>query len=342
MSTPAISIVITTRGEAPYLGRVLTALDCQHDLGRAEREIIVVADGAGCPGAAAARQVELSTPLRLIEIVRAGPGAARDAGWRQACAPLVVFLDDDVVAGPELVAQHVRSHGDSDQRVVIGHVSPPAGPRQPWTTYDDQALAKKYRRLGGVEVPAGIHYGGNVSIPRSLLESVGGHDHALVQDADVDLGARLLAAGAEFVYAPGAAAERFGECGYEEWRQRHFLHGRIDVALHLYHGFSGGVPSLVGCFHDRHLLNRLVVRTALSRPGLEQRLPDLLARAGATAYRAGAGIVSYSAFSFAANILYWSGVRDGLRGNQQFWKAVKEARHVKGRPYQLVPKTARR
>lgn len=334
-TVPAVSVVIPTLGGS-VLTDVLACLDAQAGIDAGSMEVVVVVDGRGLAATPSLGEGRYSFSLRVLEIPHAGPAAACDIGWRTGQGPLVLFLDDDVVPSGRLVAEHLEAQKMHGPCVVLGRVEPPPGRRQPWMAYDDRVMSRKFTRLERDEVPSGIHYGGNVSLPRELLVEVGGHDHVLQQDADVELGDRLRAQGAAFRYHPAALGVHHGSADYRTWRRRHFLHGRWDVALRRDRGLSGGLKGLLACFYDRHPLNRLAVRLGLGRRTADQGgLADVAARLGALAYSLRLDAVSYAAFSYAANLLYWSGVRDGMRGSTAFWKAIRAVRHHRGRPYMV-------
>ena len=331
---PAVTVVVPTRGQSQVLVDVLKALDTQAGIARSAMEVVVVLDGAGADAATRLRARAWSVRLRILEILRSGTGAARDVGWRAAHAPLILFLDDNVVPAACLVSEHLAAQESRGPCVVLGRVQQPQGRVTPWTAYDHHVMAKKCARLDRVEVPSGIHYGGNVSMPRDLLAKVGGHDHVLQHDADVELGDRLRARGAAFAYCPSAVGVHRGTSDYRTWRRSYFLHGRWDVALRRDRGLSGGLDGLLACYYDRHPLNRLAVRVGMGRRTVDEGgLADAAATVGSLAYRLRLDGVCYAAYSCAANILYWSGVRDAMRGSAAFWKAVRSLRHHRGRPY---------
>lgn len=88
-----MSVVIPTRDRPQDLRRCLRALESQS----VDRpfEVIVVNDGTeGVPD-----RLLIDSPLRtrVVEGPRRGPAAARNAGWRQSSAPIIVFTDDDTV-----------------------------------------------------------------------------------------------------------------------------------------------------------------------------------------------------------------------------------------------------
>ncbi len=334
--SPPISVVIPTRNRLPMLLATLDALAQQREVPLAAVEVVVVVDGSA--DGTAGRLHEMDTPfqLRVVEKQHAGAAAAREIGWRAARAELVLFLDDDVVADRGLLSAHLGAHADARDRVVLGAIAAPRMRRPAWVAYEDRMSAKKGRRLELLEVPAGIHYAGNVSLSRHALEEAGGFEFRMPFEAHVVLGERLRRLGYHFLYLPEANGTHVGETSLAEWMTRYRVKGRTDVALARTSAYPGGMESLVGCFHDRHLLNRLAVRAALGKREREQGLAQLLARVGVNTQRLGLGAFSAAALSACANLLYWSGIRDGLRDDRLFWGLVRSTRNFRGRPYQLV------
>jgi hypothetical protein len=111
----------------------------------------------------------------------------------------------------------------------------------------------------------------------------------------------------------------------------------MDVAIYRDRGYAGGLQSLVACYHDRHPLNRFAVRIALSFKSLESAVVDSSGWLGTTAHSLGLHPLARAALSVTANTVYWSGVRDGMRGNAAFWSLVRRTRRHTGRPYVRLP-----
>src|SRR5580700_4300277 len=81
-------------------------------------ETVVVVDGTD----------QVVPDLGAVTVVvkeQGGPGAARNAGARATDRPIVLFLGDDMLPAPDLVARHVHRHNaDRDETVaVLGHVN---------------------------------------------------------------------------------------------------------------------------------------------------------------------------------------------------------------------------
>ncbi len=342
MEAPRLSVVIATSGGLEFLERALRALERQVRISQGTFEVIVVADGPSDVTGQAVAELRALIPTRVAVRPRSGLASARNAGWALAEAPIVAFLGHRVIPDAELLASHLDAHTDSQPRVVLGRVTVDSRQSlEPWEAYDEWALARKYAGLYVRETPSGIHHGDNFSIPVPLLRAVGGYLSSLVVDSDMDLGHRLHALGVEFTYVPRAVAFQQDRVGVEDWLQRQRVRGRMQVALFRDGGYSGGLDSLVACFHDRHPLNRLVVRLAVADRSRERSITAASAWLARAAARAGSSWVSRLAMSCAANVAYWGGVRDGLRGRRAFAAAVRRTREHRQRPYVPVRSSRR-
>lgn len=111
-STPAISVLIPTHGRPDALDRLLRSLECQ-SLPADRFEILVGVDGVGGPTAEGRWRVE--------RFDRRGPAATRNGLIERARGEAVLFLNDDVVAAPELVESHLREQrAASRPSLVLG------------------------------------------------------------------------------------------------------------------------------------------------------------------------------------------------------------------------------
>src|SRR3989442_197421 len=99
---PAISVLIPVYNAEKMLARCLEAV-CQSR--RVAWECIVIDDGSTDRSAAVARQ----RGVRVVQsrCPRSGPGQARNLGAQLARAPLLCFIDADVVVRPDTLAEFV-------------------------------------------------------------------------------------------------------------------------------------------------------------------------------------------------------------------------------------------
>lgn len=331
---PVLAVVIPTRERVAQVTRLLAALETQQGVAPGSCEVVVVVDGSSDNTADTLASLTFTFPLTTLVLRHSGPGTARNTGWTQTRAPVVLFLDDDLLPNPRLLAQHINAHRKHPNAVVLGHISPDRTVRPDvWTRYDQATLEARYASLRSREVPSGIHVGGNFSVQRRHLDQVGGFDDHLLVSEHIDLGFRLAQLGLNFVYEPDAEVVHAGRRTYEKWCLKHRIQGRMDVALYRDRGYAGGLQSLVACYHDRKLLTRFAVRIALTRKGVESAMIESSGWLARAAHTLGLEPVAKAALSATANTIYWGGVRDGLRGNTAFWRLVSRTRRHNGRPY---------
>jgi GT2 family glycosyltransferase len=211
--TVGLSVVIPTYQRRESLGVVLAALAAQEKLD-ASFEVIVSVDGGtdGTAAMVAAAQAAGGMPyrLRLVAGGNAGPAAARNRGAAQAEAPLLLFLDDDIVASPGLLAAHVDGHAAGQGRQVgLGQVrTQAAGSLSPWERYLTDRFEEHYDKLGEPEYAPTFWdcLSGNFSLARALWQESGGFDASfgLTRHEDIEFGYRLQQQGVTFVYLPVA------------------------------------------------------------------------------------------------------------------------------------------
>ena len=331
---PRLTVVMPTHRRRELVLRSLRAL-AEQEVQPGTFDLVLVVDGDGDGTESAVRGVATPFVVEILQQPKTGVASARNRGWHAARGEIVLFLDDDIVALPGLIAEHLRWH-EQPRRVVIGRFSPdPALRRTAWQRYEELVQEKKYRALMKDERPSAIRlYSGNFSVRREHLEATGGFASHLPRNEDVDLGFRLQELGLEFVFAPAADSLHCGYRDFEGWISMPSLYGRLDVAMYRRAGYVGGLETIVACYHDRHPLNRAAIRIALSSHWWLRLVSRALGTTGRVAYLAGLEKVSFFALSAVSNIQYWAGVRDGMRGNASFWALVRKTRGDSRRPYQ--------
>jgi len=316
---PGLSIVVPTHNRVDLLLRLLQSPALAQDAARGPLEVVVVVDGSS--DGTAGRLCELEVPYRLLvlEGVHAGPANARNHGWQAASGDLLLFLDDNVLPSPQLVREHLASHAGQGRALVMGRLLPdPAQPATPWTDYEDAMRANTSARRGLIEQPSGLRYAGNFSVARTWLEDIGGFNPRLAGNQDIDLGFRLRERGIRFLFNPAAVAWQQARDDYQTWRQARVLEGRFDLAMYRDQVYAGGLLILANRYRRRRLLTRVAVAVALRHRRLERALLSTARQIGQLAYRLGMRSLARAAFSAVANVLYWGGVRDGLRGCDAF------------------------
>ena len=306
-AAPCFSVVLPTYQRPRTLGQVLAGLAAQ-EWPPEQMEVLVVSDGGGDGSAELVRGFASSFPLRRLEQVNRGPAAARNLGIGSARGRLVLFLDDDVVPSPRLLAEHARSHAEAANRVVIGTRLEPAGPLRPWVRWECRTLAEQYEAMAaGRWSPTPYQfYTGNASVGIEHLRRAGGFDVSWRRAEDLELGFRLQRLGLQFVFNPAAAATHVADRSYRSWLDAAFQYGRNEVL------FGKAEERAAAEFPHRHPLTRALVRAGLRRPALARRLPPLAQPAIRAADRCRLGGLALALCGATFNLQYWLGVAEGL------------------------------
>lgn len=245
-----LSVVIPTRDKRPLLQRTLAALRAQSP-GTEDWEIVVVDDGSVDDTAAFLSDLARTEP-RLTVVSpphNVGRAAARNLGWRRSRGRWVLFLDDDIIAPPGLLAAHLDALAAEPDRGTIGlAVTDPAIVDAPHFHYiDSRGVAK----LPPGPAPGKYFVTQNAAVPRRALETIGGFDEQFSAYGfeDMDLGFRLEEAGVRFVvlavpiplhvhhHSLDAYLEKKRVCGRSSLRQlarrhpRRLAEMRLDLVL---------------------------------------------------------------------------------------------------------------
>jgi GT2 family glycosyltransferase len=218
---PAVSIVIPTLGRAESLREVLRGLAAQQP-SLENTEVLVVLDAAA--PANALSSVDLGEVAEVIRAEVAGASGARNAGWRAAGAPLILFLDDDIVPSPSLVAEHRSWHELSPEPEVglLGLVKwSPRVRVSPFMRWLETGIQFDYGTIRSTEVEWTRFYSCNVSVKREMLELVDGFDEQRFPYGyeDLELARRLSEHGFRLLYNPAALGEHLKTETLERWRR---------------------------------------------------------------------------------------------------------------------------
>ncbi len=232
---PLLSVVIATHNRAKLLETGLSALARQTLDGQAF-EVLVAADSCTDHTAAVVESFASTAPyrLRLLSHEERSPSATRNLGAKHAEADTILFIDDDLIAGPELVKAHFEL--SATDAVVIGY----AKPQLPQKTCLVQLNAAKWwedrfrqMRLPGYRFSYLDFFSCNVSVPTAMFHQVGGFDTGFTKPGieDYELGARLINAGARFCYAHHAIGHHLEITDLRVRARRIWIEGTATVQL---------------------------------------------------------------------------------------------------------------
>jgi GT2 family glycosyltransferase len=323
------SIIVATYNRKQPLVRLLATLANQ-DVPRDEYEVVVVDDGSAEDVTPVVEPFASAMQVVVLRQSNSGVAIARQRGVERARGRIVVFLDDDMLAAEDFVAQHLAAHEGHDDRVVMGELLPdPCIGRMPlferYHAYQLQRFADGWSRTGtfsGHDV-----YTGNLSLTRDLFFRAGGFDPAFHIE-DVELGVRLEQAGARFVFSRKVATVHASDhTSLEKWLDRSVRDGRDWVRLMRKH------PRAHAANPWRYLsaanpLSRPFFAAVVAAPGAAPALARLVFRGAAQADRLGLRAATVRAMTLVYGIQYYAGVREeigSLRGALDAYREYRQA-----------------
>lgn len=221
-----VSVVIPAYNEAQYLAGCLASLSKQ-TLSRSDFEVIVVDNGStdGTPKIARAAESVAGIAVRLLEKPKTSISAVRNHGASQARGEVLAFLDADCLADPDWLEAGLRLAPEAG--VWGAHYRIPEDAT--WvgrTWFDFQAKV--------VEGPATFLPGGDMFLRRRDFAAVGGFNEAASTSEDVELCARVRAAGMPVRAMPELAVIHLGTPRtLGRFYRQHRWHGQEVVRLFL-------------------------------------------------------------------------------------------------------------
>ena len=206
---PKVSVVIPTWNRADLLARTIDKIEHQ-TLSRDLYEVIVIDnDSTDDTQTILDQKSRAYRQLKTFSQSKRGAAATRNVGIQAAAGDIILFIDDDIQAEPDLIESHCRYHQKHPDSSIIG------GLITSWNDSRDAFL--RYLRDRGIFNPYSIARGpmdfsyyhtGNVSTARSALLDVGGFNEqfAVYGMEDIELGYRLERRGSRMVHGPEAKA----------------------------------------------------------------------------------------------------------------------------------------
>ena len=318
-----ITVVIPTYQRKDRLARVLEGLSRQT---YPDFDVVVVDDGSTDGTSRYLREARFPFQVRAISQLNAGPAAARNAGVAAAKGDVVLFLDDDVIPAPELVAEHLRAQAEEPRCAVMGPLGSLPRYSQPWVAWEQAMLEEQYgaMRRGEWEPTFRQFWTGNASVAREEILAAGGFDPAFRRAEDVELAARLARRGVCFRFHPAARTEHAAERTLDSWCAMHLAYGRLERRIFAHLGEGHALTTLADNWARLHPATRSLVRACLGSEIVRAAAIAALRGMLQASRIAPASWVARRACSALANVLYWSGAHEAM-GAQGFREMVGRA-----------------
>jgi glycosyltransferase involved in cell wall biosynthesis len=308
-----MSVIIPTHNRKSLLLRTLDSVARQSPPGDL-LEVVVVVDGSSDGTTEALQSLqEMPFRLRVVQQKHAGQAVARNRGAATAGGEFLVFVDDDMKLQSGFL-RLIESELGSGADVVLARVQ--TGPWVPdtmlsrearaWDVEEHAALTSGRRRFDDVLFAA-------TGIRRACFEAHQGFDEVFTADGsygneDLELGYRLLEAGAEVRYCAAALAYTDVDHDHRRALRRAYQLGGNDVRLVRLH------PELAderfGRKFRHSTIHRAIASTIRYLPGAALVLTPLRWAAVAAVSLGGKGWVSYRLWFAATASCYWNGVAD--------------------------------
>jgi glycosyltransferase involved in cell wall biosynthesis len=322
---PTVSVVIPTYNRLSRLRRVLAALDVQ-TYPTEQFEVVVVSDGSTDGTDEFLADAKGPFELAVVTQRNQGPAVARNRGVEAARGAIVLFIDDDVVATPRLIEEHVESHAaQTGDAVVIGPmITPPGFAMRPWVAWEQDMLYKQYDAMNTGVYGATFRqfYTGNASLPRQRFLDVGGFDARFRRAEDVELAYRLDEAGLQWIWNPDAVGHHYADRPFESWLRTARDYGTNEVIFGREEGQDPTLRRVRAEFAGRHVVIRALAVGTVSLPWFERRLTPALRALALGADRLGLRRVSGYALSALFNTEYFCAMAAELGGAAEFRRVV--------------------
>lgn len=228
-----LSIIIPTCHRShEALAKCIDSL-ARQTLSQEKFEVILCDDGSPAQARASTEPL-LKEKIRNYSYLwqpRSGQGAARNKGIAVARGRILLILNDDAIAIPSLLDDHLRAHAQYAQEgvVVLGKFT--VSPELPYSMFAGLHSDLSYGPFAGkTELDWRAFYTCNISVRKSFLEKFGTFDEKLRYYEDVELGYRLTRHGLKIIYQPEILAYHYHYLGEEHFLGYAPFHAQALVA----------------------------------------------------------------------------------------------------------------
>lgn len=182
-----VTVGLCSRNRQATLEQVLLSL-CDQTVGAERFEVVLVDDGSTDGTHEMVRRVRGQVPYALTYLWQphSALAAARNTGIRASRGRVMLYIDDDVLAHPRLLEEHLSIHHRYDRCVCNG-----------WVNHVTEAVRPENPKFTAADISTSFFWTSNVSVKLQHLKEAGLFDEDFKEYGweDQELGLRLMAIG---------------------------------------------------------------------------------------------------------------------------------------------------
>ncbi|MEU4654867.1 mycofactocin biosynthesis glycosyltransferase MftF [Streptomyces sp. NPDC023723] len=215
-----VTYVVPVRDRPGRLDRLLRSI--------APDSTVIVVDDASLDGESVAGVVRRHGARLVVLPDNLGPAGARNAGLRLVRTPFTVFVDSDVVLGPDTVSTLLRHFTDPRVGMAVPRVTGlrTAGSGNWIGRYEETRSSLDLGDRPALVRPGSFVSWASTACVVARTETLGaGFDARMRVGEDVDLGWRAVARGWRLRYEPAATVAHEHRTGFVDWFRRKAEYG---------------------------------------------------------------------------------------------------------------------
>ena len=240
-----LSVIICTFNRADFLKKVLESIASQ-TLPKEQFEIILIDDGSSDGTKDVVQGFRERLPVTYFYQNNAGLASAKNHGIYAAQGKILLFLDDDDIAAPTLLEEHLKTHRKyhEDRYAVLHHTTwatnLSVSPLMHFITEVGCFLFSYPKIKHGEILDYTNFWGGRSSCKRDFLIERGVFNPVFRFGCeDIELGYRLSLYGLRVVYNAKAISMMIRPVGFEDFCQRLIRQGRSQYVFSTLHDNDG-------------------------------------------------------------------------------------------------------